>query len=55
VVICISLEGKIGHLEVSFDLGDMTALVWDHRWSVQVDLVVYNKQRIVCIHHIVID
>ena len=54
VVISLPLHGHIVDDEVSFDERLLLSL-FNNRRSVEINLVVDNQQRIVCIEHVVVD
>lgn len=55
LVVSITLQCKVGYLEVAFDLSDVTTFIGNDGWSVQVNLVVNYKQWVISVHNIVID
>jgi len=54
VVISLPLHGHIVDDEVSFDESLLLSL-FNNRRSVEINLVVDNQQRVVCIEHVVVD
>jgi len=54
VVISLPLHGHIVDDEVSFDESLLLSL-FNNRRSVEINLVVDNQQRIVCVEHVVVD
>ena len=54
VVISLPLHGHIVDDEVSFDERLLLSL-FNNRRSVEINLVVDNQQRVVCVEHVVVD
>lgn len=55
LVVCITLQSLVSDLEVTFNLGDVAALIRNDRGPVQVNLVVDDQEWVVCVHDVVVD
>lgn len=54
-VVGIALQSLIGDFEVAFNLGDVATFVCDNWGSIQVDLVVDDQERVVCVHNVIVN
>lgn len=55
MVIVITLQGKVVHNGIAFDVSGCSAFFHNNRRSVEVDTVVDDKQRVVIVDNIVVD